>query len=191
MKKLFSLAVAALALSSAAFAQDKGGSQGTAISVGLEAGLPIGKFGNSGVKFSDAYKFGIGGSAKVAIPIFENGAVTLSAGYISFSGKSETIGGVTFKNPALSMIPLKAGLRYTLGNTSGFYIEPQLGYSIAKVKGASESASGFTYAANVGMLINNMIDLALRYEGASLNKSVGTVSHIGLRAAYSFNLSGK
>src|SRR4051812_44422493 len=117
MKKVLFLAAAAVSLSTLAIAQDKKmDKESASISVGVEAALPIGNLGKSPsqVKFSDYYKFGIGGSIKGALPIFTGGAVTLSAGYISFSGKSTTILGQTYKNPALNLIPLKVGLRYAI-----------------------------------------------------------------------------
>ena len=143
------------------------------LSIGLEVGFPASK------SFSDSYGPGIGGSAKLAIPVVTNGSVTLSAGYISFSGK--TIAG--YKYPAFNLIPFKAGFRYLF--PSNFYIEPQLGITSAKVKGAASGESSFTYALNLGYLINNMVDISGRYEAMTKG---GTTSYIGLRAAFNIPL---
>jgi hypothetical protein len=182
MKKFitYSFLIGALISGTVASAQEGETKAGTQLSVGVEVGIPSGDFGES-------HKLGLGGSAKVAIPVFTDGAFTVSAGYLSFSGKEMTISGITFKNAAANLIPLKAGLRYSFPTAGGFYLEPQLGYTI--FSGSGNSSGAFTYAANVGMLINNMVDVAARYEAASKNGA--TLSHIGLRLAYAFSLGAK
>ncbi len=149
---------------------DKKASTGTTLSIGVEAAYPFGKLG-------DVSSFGLGGSAKVAIPAGP-GAVTLSGGYVNFFGKEIGNTGVKFANTYL--IPLKAGYRFNLGE-SGFNFEPQAGYSVGK-----GSSGGFTYAGNLGYMINNQIDISARYEGIS--KSGTTMSFVGLRLAYNFGL---
>jgi outer membrane autotransporter protein len=143
---------------------------GTSMSIGVEAAYPFGKLG-------DVTSFGIGGSAKIAIPA-GSGAVTLSGGYINFMGKE--IGNTGVKYSSTYFIPLKAGYRVNLGE-SGFNFEPQAGYSVGK-----GSNGGFTYAGNIGYMINNQIDISARYEGIS--KSGTTLSFIGARVAYNFSL---
>lgn len=178
--KFLMLSLSILAATSV-FAQkeSKKDAGGTTFSIGAEAALPVGK------DLKDGWSFGIGGSAKAAINIFDGGDVTISAGYISFMGKSETILGQTFKNSALGTIPIKAGLRFRLGE--GFYGEPQLGYTIAKVSGSSGNANGFTYAAGVGYMASS-VDVCVRYEAwtKSENGSTFSPSFIGLRVAYNF-----
>ncbi|MCW3108765.1 MAG: hypothetical protein JWQ09_3271 [Segetibacter sp.] len=171
MKIKLTLIALAILLSAKSIAQSANANP--SLSIGVEVGIPASK------DFSDFWGVGIGGSAKVAIPVVTNGAVTLSAGYISFSGK--TFGGTKF--PAFNTIPFKAGFRYRF--PSNFYIEPQLGITSAKVKGAGSSESSFTYAINLGYIINNMIDLSARYE--ALTKG-GTTSFIGLRGAFNIPL---
>jgi hypothetical protein len=179
MKKLVLILALGTIVSFSASAQDKKTTSGTSLSIGAEVGIPSGDLSNTS-------KLGLGGSAKVAIPVMTNGAVTISAGYISFSGKDFTVGTVSSKYPAINLIPLKAGFRY--GFEGGFYIEPQLGYTLMSVKGGDNDGA-FTYAPNIGYMINNMIDLSARYEAAS--KSGSTVSHIGFRIAYNFGLGAK
>ena len=171
--KIYLLALTVL-VTVGSFAQDKKkASGGTSFSVGVEAGLPIGDL----KEFSS---LGIGGSAKAAFGIFEGGAVTVSAGYMTFSGKTITIGGQSFKAGSLNVIPVKVGLRYMLGG--GIYGEPQLGMSFI----GNGGGSAFTYAAGLGTIINNQIDIGVRYEAFSKNSS--TSSFIGARVAYNFGL---
>lgn len=166
--KIYLLALSVLVTVSS-FAQDskKKSSGGNSLSVGAEVGLPIGDL-------KQVSSLGIGGSAKAAFGIFEGGAVTLSAGYMTFSGK--TIQG--FKLPSTNVIPVKVGLRYMLGG--GIYGEPQLGMSFI----GNGGGSAFTYAAGVGTMINNQIDIGVRYEAFSKNSA--TSSFIGARVAYNF-----
>ncbi|HEX6914089.1 MAG TPA: outer membrane beta-barrel protein [Chitinophagaceae bacterium] len=173
MKKLaLIIALGAFGFSASAQNSDEKKTAATTLSVGVEAGLPMGTFG-------DVSSFGIGGSLKAAIPAGP-GAVTVSAGYMNFSGKDFTVGSTTFKASSTYFIPLKAGYRLNLGE-GGFNIEPQLGYSVGKSGGG-----GFTYAGNIGYMINNQFDIAARYEGVS--KDGSSLSFIGLRVAYSFGL---
>src|SRR5438105_15909414 len=75
MKIKLTLIAIAVVLSAKSFAQSA--NENPSLSIGLEVGFPASK------DFSDLYNTGFGGSAKIAIPVVTNGAVTLSAGYIS------------------------------------------------------------------------------------------------------------
>jgi len=170
MKKVILTLVGIVAFS-AIFAQD--GTTGAELSVGANVGLPIGDF-------SKTSNVGVGGTVKFAYNFTPAAAATLEAGYMSFGGKDF----MGYKVPALNMIPIKAGFRYTLNG--GVYFEPQLGVTSMSAKGAS-SASGFTYAINIGYRMTPGIDVGARYETISKD---GNGSFIGLRVAYSFSLSG-
>ncbi len=150
------------------------------LSVGAELGIPVGDLDKT-------QKIGVGGSLKAAFPIFEGGAFTLSGGYIAFSGdENTTSNGTIIKRPALNFIPIKAGLRYML-TPAGFYMEPQLGYTSINTKSENTSATGgFTYAYNIGYMLNRQIDISTRYEGVSRKNS--NLNHIGFRLAYNFGL---
>ena len=167
MKIKFTLFALAVMLSAKSFAQSANANP--SLSLGLEVGFPVSK------DFSDAFNAGVGGSAKLAIPVVTNGSVTLSAGFISFSGK--TFGGVKF--PSWNLLPFKAGFRYKW--PSNFYVEPQIGITSAKLKGANNSESSFTVAGNLGYIINKIVDLSARYEAMTKG---GTTSYIGLRGAF-------
>ena len=174
---LLSLSVLIAAQSFGQKESKKTSSGGTTFSIGVEAGLPVGK------DLKDVSSFGIGGSAKAAINIFDGGDVTISAGYISFIGK--TVTGTILKYPSLGTIPLKAGLRFKLGE--GFYGEPQLGYTIAKFSGTDGNINGFTYAGGIGYMASG-IDVGVRYEAWTKSEGgdTATPSFIGLRVAYNF-----
>jgi len=145
------------------------------LSIGAELGIPAGTLNNT-------QKIGIGGSAKAAFPVGPETDITVSAGYVSFSGVE--IG--SFKYPALNFIPLKAGVRYRF-IPGGFYLEPQLGYTSISAANNGGSTGGFTYAANAGYMINSQWDLSARYEAVSLKNDV-LYPQVGVRLAYSFKL---
>lgn len=146
----------------------------TTLSLGAEVGIPAGDL-------NESQKIGLGGSLKALFPLFQGGALTLSAGYISFSGDETG----SFKYPALNFIPFKAGLRYNI-SPGGLYLEPQLGYtSIGTANSNTKATGGFTYAAALGTMLQ-AIDLSLRYEGVSRNGT--TLPFIGVRGAYNFRL---
>lgn len=136
------------------------------LNIGVELASPVGDF-------SETNKLGVGGSLKLAVPVASDLALTGSVGYLSFTGKDQTIG----KSPAVNMIPLKAGVRFRF--PGGLYFEPQLGYTNFKLKDAASSNGAFTYAANAGFLISKL-DVGARYEAYSKNNN--TTSFVGLRA---------
>ena len=81
MKKIkFLLAGLSIVVATSAFAQETPAKRGLGLSIGPEAAIPLGTF-----KSESKYKFGLGGSAKLAIPVASNLDATISAGYIAFS----------------------------------------------------------------------------------------------------------
>ncbi len=160
------------------FAQENTTSKGTELSIGVDAGLPMGDL-------KETNKFGIGGTAKFAYNIDESIALTLQSGYMTFTGESYNILGVSGKYSALNIIPIKVGGRYTFAG--GPYLEPQLGLSLLSSKGGN-GTTGFTYAINAGYRMTPGVDISARYEGISKE---GTISFIGLRLAYSFAIGAK
>lgn len=161
--------------------------QGLGLSVGPEFVIPVGTF-----RSESGYKFGLGGSAKLVLPFTNNIAGSISVGYIGFS--QSKFDSVTSKN-TFTTIPFKAGIRFM---TNGFYVEPQAGYT--QTKQTNEEGSGqFTYALNLGYLINKMIDISARYEAISASLNDPTISGItdkrisakmiGVRLAYNFNFA--
>jgi len=166
------------------FAQESPAARGLQLSIGPEAVLPIGSFHSE-----SKYKFGGGGSAKLAIPVASVLDLTLSAGYIAFghSKIDELNNSGTF-----TAIPFKAGLQ--IHTNGGFYFEPQAGFTQTKIGGA-EGAGVFTYAANIGYLISKAVDIAVRYEamasrdgmnipGATTPGDDVSAKFLGLRLAY-------
>jgi hypothetical protein len=175
MKKVF-LAVSIALISVTTYAQ-KGTNQ---IGVGADLGVPIGDFG-------DGYKTGFGGYAKGLFGIGEAGQITVTTGYSSFKAKGST----DDMKATAGIIPILAGYRH---NFSGFYAEPQVGYSIirSKVKsdGISFSASdgAFAWAIGFGYVVSD-IDFGARYQSAT--KDGSSISFVGIHVGYNFSLGGK
>ena len=151
--------------------------QKVAFSVGVEGSLPVGTF-------ADAYKFGIGGSAQVDFAVAPELALTLNAGYISYSGKSTsfTIGGVTttYKNATAGLVPVLAGIKYKFGS-SMVYGSAQLGAAFSTQSGGGTS---FAYAPGIGYNFSKNVDVLVKYQGFSNNGN--SSSAVGLRLAYTF-----
>jgi len=144
------------------------------VSVGLIGALPTGDL-------KTFNNFGIGGSIQGEAKVAPELGLTLSVDYISFSGKTFTESGTSFKSPTLNLVPILAGGRYYLGG--GAYLSAQLGVTIASATGFTSSSS-FTYAPGIGYYLSPNFDLLLKYQAAS--KSGSTLSFVGLRAAYNF-----
>lgn len=170
MKKiLFTLALlGGFAVSSFAQTSNDGGK----FSIGVEAGLPVGNISN-------AFGWVIGGSLKYEQPVASDVAVTITAGYSSFQGKTITVApGVSGKVNAVGFIPAKAGLKFNIAEA--LYGEAQLGAAFNTQKGG---ATYFAYSPGIGYKFSDNVDLGVRYEGWSHN---GTISQIAARLAYSF-----
>jgi hypothetical protein len=155
-------------------AQDKNSGKGNLkFSAGAELGLPIGDFG-------DAYSVGFGASAQGDYHLTEKLALTLNAGYITYSGKSIDLGILgSIKPDNFNFIPVLAGAKYWI--TDNFYGAAQAGLSFWSA--GEINGSEFTFAPAVGYKFSQ-IDVQLKYnsvmaEGSSLN-------NLGLRVAYNF-----
>ncbi|MBC7935619.1 MAG: porin family protein [Rhizobacter sp.] len=186
MKKVFLFAALAVA-SFAVQAQDE--SKPLTFSVGAEAALPIGDFVDSPIKFSDIYSFGAGLSLQGKYALDESLGITLSAGYISYFEK-EYLGE---KPGSLGVIPVLAGIEYNF--TPEIFASAQLGYSIYTGKYLDDAKmSGFSYAPGIGYRFTPNFSVQLKYQGTSAKikfddggeSDSGSLSHIGLRIAYSF-----
>jgi len=152
------------------FAQSS--NDGGKVSIGVEAGIPVGDISNG-------YNFVIGGSLKFEQPVANALAVTLTAGYSSFQGKTVTILGVSGKYPAAGFIPAKAGLKF--GIADALYGEAQLGAAFSTESGGG---TAFAYSPGIGFKFSENIDLGVRYEGWS--HSGNTVSQVAARLGFSF-----
>lgn len=182
MKRMkFLLAGLALVGAVNTFAQQSPSKRGLSLSLGPDAALPIGTFHSA-----SGYKFGIGGSVKLAIPVATYIDVTAGAGYMGFSGSK--LNTVADKN-TFTIIPFQAGLRFR--TASGFYVEPEAGFTQTKYTN-SEGSGQFSYALNVGYLIMRSVDIAFGYNAInSKNQSFGGFStgtesakFLGLRVHY-------
>lgn len=165
MKKvILSLAIVAIGALSASAQSEKAEAKPFTFSVGVNAGLPIGDF-------KPFYSFVIGGDIQGQYSVAENLGLTLSAGYLNYSGKD----GVE----SSSAIPVLAGVKYYF-TPGGFYGHAQLGVSFLSDGGGS----AFTYAPGIGYNLSPNFDLGVKYQAFTKNSVTG--SFIGLRAAYNF-----
>ena len=135
-------------------------------------GLPIGDF-------SDISSVGFGASLMGEYPASEKIGITLSVGYLTFSGKLVDFeGSGSVKLPSTSDVPVLAGLKYQI--TEKIYGHLQAGMSFFN----NGLGSAFTYAPTIGVMASEKIDLSLKYQAAT--KSGGTLSFLCVRAAYIF-----
>ena len=168
MKKV--LIVLALTIVSTSFlkAQDKTSPSANIFSVGLEAALPIGTFG-------DFYSFGIGGSVQGEHKISTNTGLTLNLGYITYSVKS-SLGSGHF-----GVIPVLAGVKQYF--SSSIYGQAQLGAAFGTTSG---SGTNFTYSPGIGFILGKNFDVLVKFVGISGGSGGGSLNSIGARLAYDF-----
>lgn len=175
LKHLLVLAVFAISLSTSAQTKEK-----PWLAVGANANFLVSKGS------SDAFNTGYGGNIKFGLPFKKNMAFTLTSGYTFFKGKSFPTGSVLNE----SLIPVRLGVQ--LKDASGFYLEPQAGYSLIsfeKISGFSrpKSSSMFSYALNAGCNINRKLDLSAYYESNVRKNLSPQLSNVGIRLAYKFH----
>ena len=175
MKKIIVGLLAALLFYASSSAQ-KGNTQ---IGVGTDFAIPTGDFGS-------IFKPGMGFYVKGLLGVGQAGQVTFTSGYSSFK--------------AVQDFPLKSGIAPLLlgyrANFNGFFVEPQFGFSInnATSEGLDgeapmkEQGGSVMWAAGVGYVFNNKLEVGARYESAS-NKGT-TIGLFGLRLGYNFSLNG-
>ena len=165
MKKV--LLIAALAVSSVSFAQDKGSSKPLSFSVGAELGMPIGDA-------AEGSSFVGGFSAQMDYSVASQVALTLNTGYGKFFGKNGGDG--------WGVIPVLGGIKYHFNDQ--FYGSAQLGMSFISLGGGSGSTSGFTFAPGVGYKASEKVDVMLKY--TSISEEGGSIGAVGVRLAYNF-----
>lgn len=154
---------------------------GIRLSVGLDAGLPLGKLKNN-------YSWSGGASVEADMPIIRDQFYyTVKAGFNDVFANNATTA------PDMQLIPVKAGLKYF--PIKNVYIQGEAGAVFVTNKsnlGYTKSAA-FVYEPQIGVLFNvggkNSIDAGVNYQNNSAFYDNGTHSGIlGLRVAYSFGL---
>ena len=175
MKRIIVFLVAGLLLYVSSSAQ-KGNNK---IGAGADISIPTGVFGSY-------FKTGFGGYIKGLLGVGKSGQVTFTLGYSGF----KAVGDFPLKT---GVVPLLLGYR---ANFNGFFLEPQLGYSInnARLEGfdgegpKTSQGGSFMWAAGAGYVFNNKVEVGARYQSASNNGS--TMALFGLRLGYNFSLNG-
>ena len=175
MKKIIVFLLTGWLLYGTSFGQ-KGNNQ---IGVGTDVLIPTSDFGSY-------FKTGFGGYVKALLGVGKSGQVSFTGGYAGFNA----VGEFPLK---LGIAPLLIGYR---ANFNGFFVEPQMGYSLvnAKFNGGDElgymtnSGGAFTWAAGLGYVFNKKFEVGARYQSAS--KQGSTLGAFGLRLGYNFSLNG-
>jgi hypothetical protein len=171
------------------------------LSIGVEVAQPLGDFG-------DGSSTGFGGSLRYEFPMGEKLGLTITGGWMTFSGKETTydplpgiVPAVTTDGPSISMIPVQAGLKfYFKEQQAGLYVMGEVGVhaiSFGEVDGESlDGHTGLSYAPAIGFHMAK-IDIGLRYQffdfSTSYDDGMGnsvesgsTEGYVGLRAAFVF-----
>ena len=158
-----------------------GSKQEFRLSVGPDAGIPLGNMSNS-------YNWNFGGSIQGDFPIIKDQMyATLNSGYNAIFAKSQ------YNIPDIHLIPVKAGLKYFL--IKQVYIQGEAGVSFLTDKNSLQTnkSAVFVYAPQAGVLLNvggeNFIDAGFRFESNQKFYEGGNTSNfLAIRLAYAFNL---
>jgi hypothetical protein len=152
------------------------------LSVGPEAGIPIGQF-------HDGYSWFLGGTVQGELPIAKNFYVIANAGYNNFFVKDGVL-----PHQDIRTIPVKAGLKYFFV-PNFLYVSAEAGASFLLDKSdlLANKSTAFVYAPSVGVLLplakRNYLDVGVRFQGNGSFYDNGSYGNfIGLRVAYTFGL---
>ena len=167
MKKLIlSLAITAIAFSASAQKSKEAEGSKLKFSVGADLGLPVGAY-------SSVASFAYGGDLELDYGMCSTFSLNLSAGYLSFSGKS----GYSISG---GLIPVLLGGRYWF--SPKVYGSAQAGLSFSSSSGGG---SAFTYAPGVGFKVGENLDILAKYQSATKNGF--ETSYAGVRVGYTFS----
>jgi len=149
------------------FAQDQPAFK---FSAGPEIGFATGSFSNS-------HSFGIGATAQVDISLQEHLYGTITAGVISYNGKSY---GAGLKYKGTTIVPFRVGVKYFLAG--GIYGALQTGLGFINNGGGT----AFAYSPQLGYEFKTKtgraVDATFKYDGYSKNG----IGALGFRLAYVF-----
>lgn len=188
MRKLGALLSACLCLLGSLQAQDQFDLQRRSeLSIGVETALPL----NGWDLYQNASKsagFGAGLSLKHIYNINSVMGTAMQVGYIYFFPNN-----LEGTKVSSNQFFLKAGLRFKI---SRVYFEPECGISsfsgnVPDLESGGFSRNGitpFTYAMAIGVLPGEKLDISLRYEAMTKDKTTG---FLGLRLAYKIPLGGE
>jgi hypothetical protein len=121
-------------------------------SIGLEPSIPVGHF-------HDLANFGFGGSLQGEIKAGRNVGITISGGYITYSGK--TVDSINYPN--FKYWPVMGGLKVYMGKA---YLHGQAGAGF----GEENLGTSFWYGAGLGINFTKRIDAEFRYMGWKQNE---------------------
>ena len=163
-------------------------------SLGAEAGLPLGAFG-------ETFVAGVGASARFEHPMNEKLAIIGTIGWQAFLAKDKIVNvgvDLLITKYKSSMIPIMVGGKYYFTEQqSGFYgafefglvatsgtvttiLSTQTGDTSSAV---SSNSTDFSYAPSIGYHLSNF-DFGLRYQ--TISASGGSSKFLGVRIAYVF-----
>lgn len=148
--------------------------------LGLEAGVPIGPL-------SQTHLAGAGGSMKIRIPAGELSDVIFTGNVVAFVGKTIAVGNKKQRASIAKTFSAFVGYRYYLNPLSdynSFYIQGDVGLSAVTSKIINPAISP-----SLGYLINDRLDLTLKYQTILSNNKFAKISFISFGIAYGLNFN--
>ena len=131
---------------------------------------------NAGVAPTNAFKYTLGGDIRLQKDINNHFAATLTTGFTHFFEKDHFDGFPQYGSP-YNVIPVKAGVKYFV--TDNLYLGGEAGAGFA----FEQWGTSFLWSPSVGLAFKNGIDLSVKYEDYTKDKSTKS---IGLRLGYGF-----
>jgi hypothetical protein len=166
------------------------------LSAGVELGLPMGDL-------SEVTSIGFGASIGYEHPLMDRVGLVGRTGLNLFIGKDFNAGFATVDGGNWAMVPFQVGGKYYVQEDgNGLFVSALAGlhYLRYKIPGSTTSVFGvafstpevvvtstdFSFAPAVGYVVNEQLDLELRYQ--VIAESGSSISFLGLRVAYLLGL---
>jgi len=131
---------------------------------------------DAGVAPTNAFKYTLGGDIRLQKDINKRFAATLTTGFTHFFEKDHFDGFPQYGSP-YNVIPVKAGIKYFV--TDNLYLGGEAGAGLA----FEQWGTSFMCSPSVGLAFKNGMDLSVKYEDYTKDKST---KNIGLRLGYGF-----
>ena len=140
--------------------------------------------------FKDAYRVGFGGTAWGGYQVDQNLTVFLKSGYLTFSGKEQTIFGQTFKPEAWNAIPIVAGAKYFFmpPDDMRVYGSGEVGMYMLSSGGNSESKFGFAPALGAQFKAGDKMNVDVNANFTYISTEGEAVNWIGVGVGLEFLL---
>ena len=151
------------------------------VGVGAEVGVPMGDFNN----YSSV---GFGGIGTVGYMVDENLTVTGKIGFLSFSGKDQTVAAKTVSGSSVTVIPILVGGRYFFMPPADMRIYGSADIGIYSIGNGGGSKFGFAPAVGAQFKAGDNMKVDVHADYTYISTDVTSTTWLGIGVGLVFDL---